>query len=1026
MIKKCRNLNQELIELIKHGDKLNLYEKECEKTMEKITESLLSGEKTEENFGLFCEYQMMEKIIVLTKYQIKSINIIIIKNLGILIPSLQDKKILFYFFSHDYMNQIILNISSSSEEQDNDYLSYYINFLKTIANKLDKSTLSLFFHRKNNNFPLLDEASYFFNCQDVMIKNTSRNIFLSIIKLNYEPMIQYICDLPRITDLLLLTDNIKSYIILIITNKANIANNNRYDIEIRLKEIEESLVDDILFIQDILSVNIPKINYILINCLFSIPLQYLFNNILTHTNANISFYVLNLILKNIKNECINNLICFVLYSSQIHIKINENIASQESQEIYNYLYLNKFVFHHSQCQNLNFDEFIKLVFTENFLKSIRYIKEESKIFEEIKLAADYMRSISSDDKNDVANGLKIITEILQKNPGFPNIVKKMEAYHNLVSLYTGINIGISDTQANFSFLKTIYDDLQIYTNNSLNNNIFIQENIIKKECLYFIDCSSPIDNQNNYLNQLFLILQIINSNKISIELKKFLCLNKYLNLDDNNELKNNSSNSDEMMNNFEEPKDNLKNKIFKTKNNDINLIDSMINDNNIYEKNTDNNQNTISETNRTQIIKDFFGISETLSKYNIFNSSSTRSLNEENHLSSILLLPRPINNNHDKIPNFNNSKQLIINKQIMNYEDMNFNNNYLNRLFFIYNSKNSAESNINSIFHDILLEKIINLIFINEKFLSKLSYRLSFELIEDLILGSSKCRSYIDKYNNLFKEKYSKILSDINEILLKSNSTKTKIYKKAYQYFEECFELNKKKSKILLDECFNNDSLYFLLNMHKSKRISKNNNEENDNFDIIDFPENENEIFQCLFQELIGLIDLRLLIKFEKSNYQNKDLIKSNFLLKNKEFPLQFINANYSIGVKINIKEIKVTPIPVIYKTENENPENYFLFNYQNYLFIVSSTKNNNENIDNNDLYIIKYKLPLRQIVIYADRGDPRKLYLSGKNDILTTLIFDGVSKSSTMKENINQAIKLAIIKEFSAVKSYITNLIEN
>ena len=186
--------------------------------MEKITESLLSGGKTEENFGLFCEYQVMEKIIIITKYNVKNINIIIIKNLGILIPSLQDKKILFYFFSHDYMNQIILNISSSIEEQDNDFLSYYINFLKTIANKLDKSTLSLFFHRENNNFPLLDEASYFFNCQDVMIKNTSRNIFLSIIKLNYEPMIQYICDLPRITDLLLLTDSIKSYIILIIKN----------------------------------------------------------------------------------------------------------------------------------------------------------------------------------------------------------------------------------------------------------------------------------------------------------------------------------------------------------------------------------------------------------------------------------------------------------------------------------------------------------------------------------------------------------------------------------------------------------------------------------------------------------------------------------------------------------------------------------------------------------------------------------------------------------------------------------------
>ena len=66
--------------------------------MEKITESLLSGEKTEESFELFCEYLMIEKIILLTKYNDKNINIIIIKNLGLLIPSLQNKKILFYFF----------------------------------------------------------------------------------------------------------------------------------------------------------------------------------------------------------------------------------------------------------------------------------------------------------------------------------------------------------------------------------------------------------------------------------------------------------------------------------------------------------------------------------------------------------------------------------------------------------------------------------------------------------------------------------------------------------------------------------------------------------------------------------------------------------------------------------------------------------------------------------------------------------------------------------------------------------------
>ena len=681
--------------------------------MEKITESLLSGEKIEENFGLFCENQMMEKIIEITTYHIKSINIIIIKNLGILIPSLKDKKILFYFFSHDYMNQIILNISYTIEEQDNDFLSYYINFLKTIANKLDKSTLSLFFHRENNNFPLLDKANGFFNSQDVMIKNTSRNIFLSLIKLNYEPMIQYICDLPRISDIILLTDKIRSFIILITNIKTN---QDKSENQIKLKEIEENLIDDILFIQDILSVGVEKINYILINCLFSVPLQYLFNCILTHSNANISFYILNLILKNIKNECVNNLVSFLLYSSQIHIKINENIANQESNEIYNLLYLNKFVSHNSGYKNLAFDQYIILVYSENFLKSIRYVKDEDQTFEEIKKAAKYIVNSSYSVKNDVNIALKIINELLRQNSGFPNMIKKMENYHNFVSRTTGINVGVSNYEASFSFLKLIYDNFLVYSNNTLNHNIYIQDNILKKECFFFIDCFSPIENQNNYINQLFLLLQIIKSKAISKELKKFLCLNEYKfpNLDDNNSLKKSSS-SDEGAHNSDEPKDNVrKNKMFindysensihsVSSINSINSFNKVYNTNELKLKNKDNNQSVISETNRANLIREFFGISETQTEY-IFNSSS---FNEENnHLSSILLIPKPVCwNNYD----IDNSKQLIINKQIMNFDDMNFNNHYLNRLFFIYNSKN-IEDNLNSKYHDILLEKIINIV----------------------------------------------------------------------------------------------------------------------------------------------------------------------------------------------------------------------------------------------------------------------------------------------------------------------------
>ena len=105
------------------------------------------------------------------------------------------------------------------------------------------------------------------------------------------------------------------------------------------------------------------------------------------------------------------------------------------------------------------------------------------------------------------------------------------------------------------------------------------------------------------------------------------------------------------------------------------------------------------------------------------------------------------------------------------------------------------------------------------------------------------------------------------------------------------------------------------------------------------------------------------------------------------------------------------------------------MFYSQNYLFIVSPIKDSDTERNENNIcyYIIKQRLPLRQIVLYADRGDPRTLYLlNGKNDFETTLFFDGVSKATTMKENINNAIKVALLKEFSAVKSFVKNLIDN
>jgi protein CLEC16A len=145
--------------------------------------------------------------------------------LGILIASITNNQILYYFFSNNYMNLIILNLYNNIEINDSDIISYYINFLKSISMKIEKNIIKLFYNEKTNFFPLLDIIMTLYNHQDEMIKNVSRNIFLSIIKLNYEPSIDYICNLPQINYFILFMNKIEN----LIKNLFDIKNNSTND-----------------------------------------------------------------------------------------------------------------------------------------------------------------------------------------------------------------------------------------------------------------------------------------------------------------------------------------------------------------------------------------------------------------------------------------------------------------------------------------------------------------------------------------------------------------------------------------------------------------------------------------------------------------------------------------------------------------------------------------------------------------------------------------------------------------------------
>jgi protein CLEC16A len=109
----------------------------------------------------------------------KQISLQIIKSFSVLILNLKSTTTLYYIFSNNFLNNIF---SNDYEKYDDDFLSYYVNFLKSLSLKIDNTTIQFFFQKQFFSFPLLESSLKLYNHSDAMIKNTVRNILLTILK----------------------------------------------------------------------------------------------------------------------------------------------------------------------------------------------------------------------------------------------------------------------------------------------------------------------------------------------------------------------------------------------------------------------------------------------------------------------------------------------------------------------------------------------------------------------------------------------------------------------------------------------------------------------------------------------------------------------------------------------------------------------------------------------------------------------------------------------------------------------------
>ena len=525
---------------INDREKQYKYKDDFKDLIQLIIDYLIFGDKKKEQvyFDNFCELDFMKEFIVASKSRNMDILLQIIKSMSALILTISNKASLFYIFSNNFINNIITN--DDIQESNEDFLSFYVNFLKSLSLKIDTTTIQLFFQKEKNSFPLLENALKLYNNDDSMIKNVVRNIFLKFAGLSkeYKPLKDYLLSLPilkyfcflscRLTDMTIEINHLAGYKILYNYNLISDFDFN-YD---KLKGVHDDLIDEILYLNDILSINDTQISFVLLNSLlyyYICPLllgsiinykfffydnEYKSKYIRYMVAPEIALYMLTLFLSNIKNDSLLNILCCLLFKYKINEDIINNFTNIQFNDKYPIYPSNYCYFYKEQNykeKNLTFVQYITYNFNDKFICNL-IKKPNDKFYESVQLCKKYEESFNDSTFDPYNNYENIFNEIYSKFN--KNDKKFMRDYHNTISMATGIKCGLSENENENNVLK--------YLNNT--NNMII--NPIRKVILEeLFKCGYEIVNFgiNILLYSMFYNIMIDENNDMNKSLsRKFL------------------------------------------------------------------------------------------------------------------------------------------------------------------------------------------------------------------------------------------------------------------------------------------------------------------------------------------------------------------------------------------------------------------------------------------------------------------------------------------------------------------------
>ena len=380
-------------------------------------------------FDIFCNYNIISTLQNLHNIGIYLINYALIQGFSFLLVNLTNTITAYYFYSNNLLNDLI---TIDIHKYDDEYLSYYISLLKSIALRIDLNTIQLFYNEHTNSFPIVENAIKLYNYSNPMISTVVHNIILSILTVKYEPIKLYFSKLPTVEYFIFIACRLRDLSLIYIQDTSK-------------HDIYEDIIDEIMYVNDILCIGLDTINFILTNALFYYFIMPVVIKGIIQSNDDKEGEVIILLalFARIKEESFVNVLYQICFGDYISESILEFCDMDNNIQINKHYY---FTWNEQQNKpNETYIEFIMLNYSDIFFKALPHIdcwvyNKENQYQEIFQLKQIVLNLNSKSEAKSQIDHHKI--EFLIMKSFTPDDTNKMNAYHQSISSAIGIKSGV--------------------------------------------------------------------------------------------------------------------------------------------------------------------------------------------------------------------------------------------------------------------------------------------------------------------------------------------------------------------------------------------------------------------------------------------------------------------------------------------------------------------------------------------------------------------------------------------------------